>query len=260
MTAEVEPAGPRTRPLVVDSAAAARALGTVLGVWAHPDDEAYLSGALMALASDAGSRVVCVTATCGELGTDEPDRWPPHRLAPLRERELAASLAALGVSEHRFLGHADGTLANVPPADGISMIGDLLDEIRPDTVVTFGPDGMTGHADHCTVGAWVDGAVRMRPPGSIRLLHATKTVSWRERHRALNERSGVFGPAGAPGTPDDAIAVLVTPPHDVLDRKIAALRAQASQTAPLEALIGAAAYRDWATTEFFVDAPSVRAV
>ena len=41
-------------------------LGTILGIWAHPDDEAYLSGGLMALARDNGQRVVCVTATRGE--------------------------------------------------------------------------------------------------------------------------------------------------------------------------------------------------
>jgi LmbE family N-acetylglucosaminyl deacetylase len=242
-----------TELLVVDSAATARELGSVLGVWAHPDDEAYLSGALMALASDAGSRVVCVTATRGELGTDDPERWPPHRLARLRERELAASLASLGVIDHRFLDHADGTLATVPLLVGTSVIGDLLDEMRPDTVVTFGPDGMTGHADHRAVGSWVDGAVRDRP-ASVRLLHATKAKSWLQRHRQLNERIGVFGAAGAPSTRDEEIAVLVTPSDDVLDRKLAALRAQASQTAPLQALIGDATYRDWAANEFFVDA------
>ena len=48
-----------------------RSLGTILGVWAHPDDEAYLSAALMALAVQNGQRVVCVTATRGELGGDQ---------------------------------------------------------------------------------------------------------------------------------------------------------------------------------------------
>jgi LmbE family N-acetylglucosaminyl deacetylase len=50
-------------------------LGTIVGVWAHPDDEAYLSGGLMAAAGDAGSRVVCVTATRGERGTPDPEAW-----------------------------------------------------------------------------------------------------------------------------------------------------------------------------------------
>src|SRR3954463_15396505 len=62
-------------------------LGNVLGIWAHPDDEAFLSAGLMAAVRDAGNRVVCVTATSGELGTDDPIRWPPHRLGAVRRHE-----------------------------------------------------------------------------------------------------------------------------------------------------------------------------
>jgi LmbE family N-acetylglucosaminyl deacetylase len=89
-------------------------LGTVLGIWAHPDDEAFLSGGLMAAARDAGNRVVCVTATLGEHGTDDPRCWPPARLAAVRERELHASLAALGVTEHHLLGTWPGSSAPSP--------------------------------------------------------------------------------------------------------------------------------------------------
>ena len=64
-------------------------LGTIVSVWAHPDDEAYLCGGLMATAADAGLRVVCVTATRGELGVTDPVRWPPERMAEIREAELA---------------------------------------------------------------------------------------------------------------------------------------------------------------------------
>src|SRR5690606_17765001 len=109
--------------------------GTILGVWAHPDDEAYLSAGLMALAVEAGNRVVCVTATRGERGTDDPGRWPPERLARRRSEELAASLAALGVAEHRWLDHADGSCAAVSPAAAAAQVADLIDEVRPDTVV-----------------------------------------------------------------------------------------------------------------------------
>ena len=52
-------------------------LGTVLSVWAHPDDETYLCGGLMADAVRRGNRVVCVTATRGELGSPDEERWPP---------------------------------------------------------------------------------------------------------------------------------------------------------------------------------------
>ena len=59
-------------------------LGTVLGIWAHPDDEAYLSGGLMSIAArDHGNRVACVTATRGELGTADPE---PGRLRGWRPR------------------------------------------------------------------------------------------------------------------------------------------------------------------------------
>ena len=71
---------------------------------AHPDDEAYMSAGVMATAIRAGQRVTVATATRGELGTDDPVRTPPQQLARLREHELAASLAALGVAEHRWLG------------------------------------------------------------------------------------------------------------------------------------------------------------
>src|SRR5689334_19924197 len=85
-------------------------VGVLLGVWAHPDDEAYLSSGLMARARAAGSRVVVATATRGEAGTDDPAGWPPERLAAIREREMAASLAALDVREHFWLGYRDGEL------------------------------------------------------------------------------------------------------------------------------------------------------
>ena len=86
-------------------------LGTILGIWAHPDDEAYLSGGLMALARDNGQRVVCVTATRGERGTPDPVAWPPDRLAAERTQELAQCLSVLGVHEHHWLDYRDGECA-----------------------------------------------------------------------------------------------------------------------------------------------------
>ena len=72
-------------------------VGTLLGVWAHPDDEIYLSAGLMAATRAAGHRVVVATATRGEHGTDDPVEWPPARLAALRARETVEALAVLGV-------------------------------------------------------------------------------------------------------------------------------------------------------------------
>src|SRR4051794_40577094 len=131
-----------------------RTLGTVLGIWAHPDDESFLSGGLMAAARDAGQRVVCVTATLGEHGTSDKVTWPPRRLAAVRSRELRAALAALGVHEHSMLGYRDGTCADQPVGSVVSRLSQLVRDVAPDTIVTFGPDGLTGHSDHQAVSRW----------------------------------------------------------------------------------------------------------
>src|SRR5215218_5974940 len=73
-----------------------RPVPTLLGVWAHPDDEAYLSAGLLASAVDAGWRVVVATATRGEIGTDDPEACPPDLLAGIRASELADSLRVVG--------------------------------------------------------------------------------------------------------------------------------------------------------------------
>ena len=80
-----------------DVAHAVGALGRVLGIWAHPDDETYLSGGVMAAASRNGQPTMCITATSGEHGTTDPIRWPPQRLARRRRRELRRALDILGV-------------------------------------------------------------------------------------------------------------------------------------------------------------------
>ena len=125
-------------------------LGTILSVWAHPDDETYLAAGVMAAAADRGDRVVCVSATAGELGTSDPGAWPPIRLGRRRRWEAVAAMAVLGVTEHCVLGLPDGALADYDE-QGLATIGRLLDEVKPDTILTFGPDGVTFHPDHITV-------------------------------------------------------------------------------------------------------------
>lgn len=51
-------------------------LGTILSVWAHPDDETFVAGGIMAAAVANGQRVVTVSFTAGERGTDDADTWP----------------------------------------------------------------------------------------------------------------------------------------------------------------------------------------
>jgi LmbE family N-acetylglucosaminyl deacetylase len=74
----------------------AASLGTILGVWAHPDDDIFLTAGLMATAIRAGNRVVDVTATRGEGGSMDEERWPPATKAAVRTAELLRSMEILG--------------------------------------------------------------------------------------------------------------------------------------------------------------------
>ena len=94
----------------------ATALGTVLTVWAHPDDEAYLAGGLLAASRDVGNRAVCVTATRGEAADPQADAAERAALAGVRTAELETALGVLGVVEHHWLDLPDGGLAELDPA------------------------------------------------------------------------------------------------------------------------------------------------
>jgi LmbE family N-acetylglucosaminyl deacetylase len=231
-----------------------RGIGTLLGIWAHPDDEAYLSSGLMSLVRRAGGRVVVVTTTRGENGTDDPEQWPPERLAPHRESELCESLRLVGVREHRWLPHRDGTLSDVPVSTGVGGLLTIIDEVRPDTIVTFGPDGMTGHDDHRTISAWVTEAWH-RSGCRADLWYATLTPEFHAQWGYLNDEVGLwFEGSKPPVTERSELACQVRLSGRLLGRKHRALQAHASQTRALEALVGAERYRAWWATESFVAA------
>jgi LmbE family N-acetylglucosaminyl deacetylase len=238
---------------MITSAAEIGGLGTILGVWAHPDDEAYLSGGLMALAREAGSRVVCVTATHGELGTDDPWTWPPRLLAAQRTGELARCLEILGVTEHLWLRYADGGCARVNPVQPVERLSELIDEVRPDTVLTFGPDGITGHPDHQAVSAWTTAAFdRAAVPGA-RLLYAAVPERHVRRWSGLHDRFDVYLPGYPVITASDSLAVDVELVGSTAERKVRALAAQATQTAGLIAAMGLDTYTSWVGDEAFVE-------
>jgi LmbE family N-acetylglucosaminyl deacetylase len=245
--------GMRPRASAITGGADVADLGTILGVWAHPDDEAYLSGGLMALARDAGSRVVCVTATRGELGTPDPVTWPPHRLAVERTGELAESLAVLGVVEHHWLDYPDGGCSDVPAAEPVERLSGLVADVAPDTVVTFGPDGFTGHPDHRTVSAWATAAADRAAPSGVRLLYARSSARRATRWAALNARLEIFPPGYPVLAAPEEVAVDLVLDVPTAELKVRALAAQTTQTAGLIEFLGLDRYTAWVSDETFVD-------
>jgi LmbE family N-acetylglucosaminyl deacetylase len=229
-----------------------RSLGTVLGVWAHPDDDIYLSAGLMAAAVRDGSRVVDVTATRGEGGSMDEQRWPSARMGEVRTAELLRSLEVLGVREHRFLdGPVDVDMDAALDERGAEQVHAIMAEIEPDTVLTFGPEGMTGHAGHKDVSRWATQAFERVAKSGSRLLYATYTPAWCDEWVPTLEPFEIFRPGTPPCTPEDELELAFTLPDDLLELKLAAIKEHVSQVEALLAVFGDDGFRRVMSAEFF---------
>ncbi len=118
----------------------------------------------------------------------------------------------------------------------------MIDEIRPDTVLTFGPDGVTGHPDHRAVSAWATAAFARAAPSGSRLLHSAVTDRWEQRWGALHERFDVYLPGYPVTTPEAALAVDLALDPELAARKVRALLAQRTQTAGIVDAMGIETY------------------
>jgi LmbE family N-acetylglucosaminyl deacetylase len=232
------------------TSAALPALGTILSIWAHPDDESYACAGLMAAAARAGQRVVCVTATRGEQGSTDPGRWPPGApLADVRTAELAACLAELGITEHHWLDYPDGGCADVDDAEPIARLREIVQAVQPDTVLTFGPDGGTFHPDHITVSEWATAAVSGTP---ARLHYATSTPEWQEMVSTFLDPSVVMMADREPvTTPAAACSIHLVLDGPLLEMKYRAMMRQESQVGRLLQLMGPSAFRALLAEESF---------
>lgn len=223
-------------------------MGRLLGVWAHPDDETFVAGGLLADAARRGDRVHCLHLTAGEAGQCAHGPTPPARLAALREAELAAALAHLGAEPSHPLRWPDGGLARVPDAVGVSRVRAELDAVEPDVVVTFGADGFTGHPDHRRLSRWVTAAVAEWGRAGVSLLQAAVPPAWADGIVPALDEFRVFWP-GHPALDVDDTDVEHVLDADLLDRKVAALHAHASQMEPLFAAYGEEFVRRLAAVE-----------
>ncbi len=159
----------------------------ILGVFAHPDDEVFCAGGSLAKYVAAGADVTVVSATRGEAGQIR-DATAATRLTlgKVREQELRNACTCLGVQHVVVLDHVDGTLRDLDRKALIDEVIVLIDDIRPDVVITFGADGAYGHPDHVTIGEVTTEAFASRPGGRLyhshfprsRLLLVDRLAQW----------------------------------------------------------------------------------
>lgn len=123
----------------------------LLAVFAHPDDETFRCGGTLALLARRGVQVALLCATRGEAGVAGMDA---QQAGQIRQAELECACRALGIGSPRFLGYRDGALSQVDDAEAVAQIAAVARELRPQVLLTWPPDGLSGHADHIGVSRW----------------------------------------------------------------------------------------------------------
>jgi LmbE family N-acetylglucosaminyl deacetylase len=139
-----------------------------MAITAHPDDETLGLGGTLARYGAEGVETHVLSATQGESGRHGEGPPPgPEALGRLREGELRRAAAVLGVTDVQFLGYPDGALDQADPGEAIARIVDHLRRVRPQVVLTFGPDGAYGHPDHIAICQFATAAVLCAADGEF---------------------------------------------------------------------------------------------
>jgi LmbE family N-acetylglucosaminyl deacetylase len=134
---------------------------TLMFVGAHPDDETFGLGAILAQYAASGVKVYYLCATRGEAGTVEPTFLKGYQsIGDLRWDEMTKAAQVLGLTGFFHLGYRDSgmtgspdnlnpdAMINAPIGEAAGRILKFLREIKPDVVITHDPSGGYGHPDH----------------------------------------------------------------------------------------------------------------
>lgn len=172
---------------------------SVLAILAHPDDEITIAPVLARVVREGGS-VTLAFATSGDAGPGVSGMEAGAELATLRENEARCAAFALGLPEPLFWQLGDGTLSTMARAPDStarqlkSQIGALIAELDPKIIMTWGPDGGYGHADHRMVSNAVTEVVQAMREGRPDLLYPalpasedtpTEFAGWAKTHASL---------------------------------------------------------------------------
>ncbi len=186
----------------VDQAPGIGRLHRALAVVAHPDDESFGLGAVLAHLVARGVSVSLVCFTHGEASTLGTDATGGSDLGTRRAAELRQAADQLGLDEVTLLDYPDGGLPAVPDAELDAHVEARLGQLaavrprEPAALVAFERAGVTGHLDHraATAAAW-----RVATRHGLPLLEWTVSP---EVARALNAELGTrftsFGPGASP--------------------------------------------------------------
>ena len=237
---------------------------SVLLAYAHPDDEGFGTGGILALLADRDARLTLVCATNGDVGEiSDPALATPDTLGQVRQEELRQAMAVTGVQDLRFLNYRDSGMAGTndnqhanaltqaPPDEVIGRLVDVMRETRPQIVITHDPTGGYGHPDHVTMCRHVTAAFRLAADASAYpeqlaggsqpwqpelLYYVCFPRSFFRRMWQYLREAGIRPPFAseeveALGTPDDEVTTVVDV-ESYLATKIASLNCHRTQIDP----------------------------
>ena len=125
---------------------------SLLGVYAHPDDEAFVPGGTIAKYTHERVRITLVYATKGEAGMlGNPQVSDRSSLGECRTEELTSSCRVLGIDWPCYWDFSDAKLSTYPHRDVEGQIAEIIRSVKPQVVITFGPEGITSHPDHAAI-------------------------------------------------------------------------------------------------------------
>ena len=185
-------AAPRLKSMMFSRVAAQGVAKTLVAVFAHPDDEGA-AGPVLARYARQGAQVYLIVATDGAQGGAHTSIPRGAELARVRGEEARCATDALGIHPPILLGFPDAELGTYMDDKArlfrlTARIQEELQRIRADALITWGPDGATGHPDHRLVSSIVTQLVRAEAPGAPeRLFYVSLSV---EGFRAMNPTRG----------------------------------------------------------------------
>ena len=167
---------------------------SILGAFAHPDDEGFGCGGALAMLASRRARITLVCATNGDVGEiSDPDLATPETLAVVRQAELRQAMDITGVKDLRFLGYRDsgmagtednnhpGALNQAQPDRVVGQLVEIIRETRPEVVITHDPTGGYGHPDHKAICRHVTQAFSLAADASYSAPEPSGSQPWASR-------------------------------------------------------------------------------
>jgi len=196
----------------------------VLALFAHPDDEAFGPGGTLALWALAGLEIKLVCVTRGEAGNNHTQ----EATGRVRERELLKSADILGINEVEFLEFQDGEIGNNRMLELIEKFGKEIKRFKPERLITFGLNGVSGHIDHVAVaGAATKAFDKTGVAKSLYYYQESKNISCQMANYFIHFPEGIERDQA-----DEVVDV-----SSVWEQKLRAMRAHQSQSEDVEAIL-----------------------